>query len=194
MATPFLPLSGLRLTSGKAVSELEKWRKLQHANLVTLREMFTIKAFGDNCEYIHIGLAECGGSVLTPSPSLPSPPAVVFVYDYHAAAESLRSKHLNQGKRACEKVMTSPQQPHPLPLPAPLPEPMVWEYAVQLLCGVNHVHGAGLALRCLDASKVIICSKAAPHRLKINCAGIVDILTFDSAGPQPSAEMQQVVS
>lgn len=44
--------TGFRLTSGKAVLELEKWRKLQHANLVTLREMFTTKAFGDNCNQL----------------------------------------------------------------------------------------------------------------------------------------------
>ena len=37
--------------SGKAVLELEKWRKLCHSNLVRLREMFTTKSFGDNCEY-----------------------------------------------------------------------------------------------------------------------------------------------
>ncbi len=41
---------GFRLTTGKAVLELEKWRKLRHANLVTLQEMFTTKAFGDNCK------------------------------------------------------------------------------------------------------------------------------------------------
>ena len=41
---------GFRLSSGRAVLEqLESWRKLQHVNLVTLREMFTTKAFGDNC-------------------------------------------------------------------------------------------------------------------------------------------------
>jgi hypothetical protein len=32
------------------VQELEKWRKLQHINIITLKEMFTTKAFGDNCE------------------------------------------------------------------------------------------------------------------------------------------------
>ena len=42
--------TGFRLTSGKAVLELEKWRKLQHINIITLKEMFTTKAFGDNCE------------------------------------------------------------------------------------------------------------------------------------------------
>ena len=48
----YFSLSGFRLTSGKAVLELEKWRKLEeHTNLISLREMFTTKAFGDNCKY-----------------------------------------------------------------------------------------------------------------------------------------------
>ena len=42
--------AGCRLTSGKAVSELDKWKKLQHINIITLKEMFTTKAFGDNCK------------------------------------------------------------------------------------------------------------------------------------------------
>ena len=41
---------GFRLTSAKAVQELDKWKKIEHVNLVSLREMFTTKAFGDNCE------------------------------------------------------------------------------------------------------------------------------------------------
>ena len=42
--------AGFRLTSAKAVQELDKWKKLEHVNVVSLREMFTTKAFGDHCE------------------------------------------------------------------------------------------------------------------------------------------------
>ena len=41
---------GVRLTSHKSVQQFEKWRKVEHANVVSLREMFTTKAFGDNCK------------------------------------------------------------------------------------------------------------------------------------------------
>ena len=43
---------GVRLTTHKSVQQFEKWRKVEHANLVALREMFTTKAFGDNCECV----------------------------------------------------------------------------------------------------------------------------------------------
>jgi len=30
---------------------VEMWKKLQHTNVVQLREVFTTKAFGDNCKW-----------------------------------------------------------------------------------------------------------------------------------------------
>ena len=46
----FFFLTGFRLMSAKAVQELDKWCQLDHVSLVSLRKMFTTKAFGDNCE------------------------------------------------------------------------------------------------------------------------------------------------
>jgi len=33
------------------MSDIELWKKILHPNLVHLREVFTTKAFGDNCMY-----------------------------------------------------------------------------------------------------------------------------------------------
>ena len=88
------PAPGFRLTSGKAVLEMEKWRKLQHTNLVALREMFTTKAFGDNCRLAGLG------QIAHTHPRNMSPAALVFVYDYHSGAESMQSRHLQHGRRA----------------------------------------------------------------------------------------------
>ena len=43
-------LSGYKLSSVKAVQEVHRWRKVSHANVVALHEMFTTKVFGDNCK------------------------------------------------------------------------------------------------------------------------------------------------
>ena len=43
--------SGFRLTSTKCMMVVDMWRKLQHSNIVQLRELFTTKVFGDNCEW-----------------------------------------------------------------------------------------------------------------------------------------------
>lgn len=44
----------MRLTTHKSVQQFEKWRRVEHVNVVALREMFTTKAFGDNCESVYI--------------------------------------------------------------------------------------------------------------------------------------------
>ena len=43
-------LTGFRLAGNtKCMSDIELWKKILHPNLVQLREVFTTKAFGDNC-------------------------------------------------------------------------------------------------------------------------------------------------
>ena len=70
-----------------------------------------------------------------------------------------------------------------------MPEELVWDYVVQLASALRLVHSSHLALHCLDASKVLLTSR---HRLRISCAGVVDILTFDSLSSPHSPSMQQV--
>lgn len=42
-------IHGFRLQSTKCVTIIDSWKKLQHSNIVQLREVFTTKACGDNC-------------------------------------------------------------------------------------------------------------------------------------------------
>ena len=42
--------AGLRLSGTKCLQLVSLWSKVNHSNLVTLRELFTTKSFGDNCE------------------------------------------------------------------------------------------------------------------------------------------------
>ncbi|XP_047739940.1 PAN2-PAN3 deadenylation complex subunit pan3-like [Hyalella azteca] len=39
-----------RLNNVKVTQIVDMWKKLQHSGLVQLREVFTTKVFGDNCE------------------------------------------------------------------------------------------------------------------------------------------------
>lgn len=41
---------GFRLVNTKCMMLVDMWKKIQHSNSVTLREVFTTKAFGDHCE------------------------------------------------------------------------------------------------------------------------------------------------
>ncbi|CAG8558510.1 17127_t:CDS:10 [Acaulospora morrowiae] len=62
-------IEGFRLTNEVAMSTIKNWRKVRHANIVSIREAFTTKAFGDH--------------------------SLVFVYDYHPLSQTLFDKHFS---------------------------------------------------------------------------------------------------
>jgi hypothetical protein len=45
-------ISGFRLPNTKCMFLVDMWKRLQHSNIVQLREVFTTKAFGDYCKYV----------------------------------------------------------------------------------------------------------------------------------------------
>ncbi|KAI8819981.1 kinase-like domain-containing protein [Fimicolochytrium jonesii] len=63
-------VEGFRLTNEAAMSSAESWRRIRHSNIVSVREAFTTKAFGDH--------------------------SLVFVYDYHPLSTTLYSKYFSQ--------------------------------------------------------------------------------------------------
>ena len=127
------------------------------------------------------------------------------MYDHHPGAESLGAKHFKHTKRACESrgvhqaiffiydtFLSSPPPPPPFSfsLSASLPEDLVWDYIIQLVSALRLVHGNNLALRCVGPTKILLTGK---QRLKVNGAGIMDILNFDSTLSQShSTTMYQV--
>ncbi|KAI8914902.1 hypothetical protein DFJ77DRAFT_463882 [Powellomyces hirtus] len=62
-------VEGFRLTNESAMSSIEGWRRIRHSNIVSVREAFTTKAFGDN--------------------------SLVFVYDYHPLSTTLSTKYFS---------------------------------------------------------------------------------------------------
>ncbi|KAJ3170528.1 PAB-dependent poly(A)-specific ribonuclease subunit 3 [Geranomyces variabilis] len=62
-------IEGFRLTNEAAMSSIEGWRRIRHSNIVSVREAFTTKAFGDN--------------------------SLVFVYDYHPLSTTLATKYFS---------------------------------------------------------------------------------------------------
>ncbi|KAJ3387933.1 PAB-dependent poly(A)-specific ribonuclease subunit 3 [Entophlyctis sp. JEL0112] len=62
-------IEGFRLLTEAAMSSVEAWRRVKHSGIVSLREAFTTKLFGDN--------------------------SLVFVYDYFPLGTTLSAKFLN---------------------------------------------------------------------------------------------------
>ncbi|XP_069058307.1 PAN2-PAN3 deadenylation complex subunit PAN3 isoform X2 [Pleurodeles waltl] len=158
-------IHGFRLVNTKCMMLVDMWKKIQHSNIVTLREVFTTKAFGEH--------------------------SLVFAYDFHAGAETMMSRHFNDpGADAYFTKRKWGQHDGPLPRQHAglLPESLIWAYIVQLSSALRTTHTAGLACRVMDPTKIIITGKT---RLHLNCVGIFDVLTFDGNQNNPLALMPQ---
>lgn len=58
----------------KCMSLVDQWKKLKHPNVVSLRQVFTSKAFGDH--------------------------SIIFVYDFYPGAETLMNKYLSHAAKS----------------------------------------------------------------------------------------------
>jgi len=186
---------GYRLTTTKCTGLVEQWKKLVHANLVTMRHAFTTKSFGDQ--------------------------SMVFAHDYWPGAGTLMSKHFGQqhghsqhgqhhqgGNRfdaafgGSDGARPYSQQKNQLlrqhfrgqqqGLPGAsstdggrLSEALIWMYVIQLTSALRHIHSSGLALRALDPTKILVTGPKASPRLLLNCGGVFDVLMFDAMQQQP---------
>lgn len=91
---------GFRLVNTKCMMLVDMWKKIQHSNSVTLREVFTTKAFGDHCECAVVPFSCLSWSKkwVNLQRSLVEYcfcSALVFSYDFHAGAETMYSRHFN---------------------------------------------------------------------------------------------------
>ncbi|XP_059620155.1 PAN2-PAN3 deadenylation complex subunit PAN3 isoform X1 [Phlebotomus argentipes] len=151
-------IHGFRLQSAKFMSVVEMWKKLQHSNVVQLREVFTTKAFGDH--------------------------SLVLVYDYHPGSQTLLSKYFTPSvetngyadpfsgearpfshKSSLQRTVNGPM----------LAENEIWFIIMQLTAGLRAIHQSGLACRTLDPTKIIVTGR----RVRFSCLGISDIVSFD---------------
>ncbi|XP_068206142.1 PAN2-PAN3 deadenylation complex subunit pan3 isoform X1 [Palaemon carinicauda] len=172
-----------RLNNVKVTQLVDLWKKLQHSSVVQLREVFTTKAFNDN--------------------------SIVFVYDYHAGAETLAARHFSAAAlsangweglanpptvSAGSGAIDTPQRNLHKNLQhnsgtTLIPETILWTYIIQLTGALRAIHTQGLACRTLDPSKIILTD--GKTRIRVNCCGIIDVLNFDPNVANPLANMPQ---
>ncbi|KAG0245012.1 PAB-dependent poly(A)-specific ribonuclease subunit 3 [Mortierella sp. GBA43] len=141
-------IEGFRLTNELAMQTIEGWRRIRHANIISVREAFTSKAFGDH--------------------------SLIFVYDYHPCSRTLYDVHFGpQAQLASQVVVGAPKNTDHT-----IHERVLWSYLIQLTSALKKIHSAGLAARLIDPTKILVTGK---NRVRLNCCGIMDMLTFDSA-------------
>lgn len=158
-------LHGFRLQSTKCMQIVDMWKKLQHTNVVQLREVFTTKTFGDN--------------------------SLVIVYDYHPGSQTLLSKYFIPGAEPTNgysdpfsgeaRPFSHKTSLHRAAASTLLPENEIWSIIIQLSAGLRAMHQAGLACRTLDPTKIIITGK----RIRFSCVAISDLATYDASQTNP---------
>jgi len=170
-------IHGYRLVNTKCMGLVDQWKKMSHSNLVTLRQVFTSKSFADH--------------------------SMIFVYDFFPGSETLMRRHFSHPNQLAASLMdpfngdgSRPysqsknsllrQQAAIANSTGLLPEALIWNYVIQLTSALRYIHGAGLACRTLDPSKIMVLGKS---RLLVNCGGIFDVLTYDPNSSNPMAAM-----
>jgi len=146
-------IENYRLAQSSAFSSIEAWSRIQHPNIVRLREAFTTRAFNDN--------------------------SLVVVYDYHPNALTLQDAHLKAKPIAYHRSRSGS-------VPDLVSEAALWSYIAQIASAIKTVHEAGLAVRILDPSKILLYGK---NRVRLGSCGIVDVLMHDTR--QDIAALQQ---
>ncbi|KAL5525231.1 hypothetical protein ACEPAF_9100 [Sanghuangporus sanghuang] len=134
-------IENFRLMNEQAFTVLEKWTKLRHPSIVSVREAFTTLAFGDN--------------------------SLVVVYDFHPNAQSLAELHF-KSNRPYQGGRAQPER---------ISEATLWSYIFQVASAMKAVHDAGLAVRMVDASKILLTGN---NRVRISSCAIFDILLYDT--------------
>ncbi|CAF0850932.1 unnamed protein product [Rotaria sordida] len=158
-------IMGCKLPTARLYEVVEAWKKIVHANIVQLREVFLTKDFDDE------------------------QPSIIFAYDFIPCCETLQKRHFSSNN----SLLKGWANPYNLsgedrPFSAGkgtsqtglLAESLIWEYVVQMSSLIRTLHGVSLACRCLNLSRILVDgdSKAGrgKSRLWLSGVGIADIL------------------
>ncbi|KAF9649713.1 hypothetical protein BDM02DRAFT_3113348 [Thelephora ganbajun] len=109
--------------------------------------------------------------------------SLVVVYDYHPNAETLFNLHLKPKPPTLQNGRLQQSRDGSL-----VPERTLWSYIVQLASAIQAIHDAGLVVRVMDSTKILVTSK---NRVRISSCCLIDILTYDARQSQDISLMQQ---
>ncbi|KAF9478551.1 hypothetical protein BDN70DRAFT_808509 [Pholiota conissans] len=170
-------VEGFRLTHQAAFAPIESWSQIHHPSIVAVKEAFTTRSFNDN--------------------------SLVVAYAYHPDSQTLYDLHI-KSKPPSSNILTyqqpvyygrharqQQQQQQQLQIQMQvqlLPEQTLWSYIVQIASAIKKVHDRGLAVRMIDATKILVTGQ---NRVRISSCGIFDVLLFGTPQPDIAALQQE---
>lgn len=78
----------------------------------------------------------------------------MVVYDYHPNAETLFNLHLKPRSLTFQNGRLQQSKDS-----SPVPERALWSYIIQLAGAIQAIHDAGLAVRVMDPTKILVTSR-----------------------------------
>ncbi|KAF9221691.1 hypothetical protein BS17DRAFT_803255 [Gyrodon lividus] len=151
-------VENFRLMHQAAFEAIRAWSRVQHPNIVRVREAFTTRAFNDN--------------------------SLVVSYDYHPNSQTLFELYLRP------KQSTFQQGKIGGLMGVAIPETTLWSYIIQIANAIRAAHEAGLAVRMIDPTKILMTGK---NRLRISSCGIVDVLMYDTRQDLATVQQEDLV-
>lgn len=94
--------------------------------------------------------------------------SLVFVTAFHPTAKTLAEHHQLGYHPLASRVQSRTPTQH-------VPESTLWQYMVQIANALRSIHGAGLAARIIDPSKILL---TGPDQIRLNACGIKDVLDY----------------
>ena len=91
--------------------------------------------------------------------------ALIFITDYHPCAKTLAETHFASSSRYSSRVQD-----------ARVTEQVLWSYVIQIANALKTIHGAGLAARVVESTKILVTSK---NRIRLNACAILDVVQHD---------------
>ncbi|KAL0952373.1 hypothetical protein HGRIS_006650 [Hohenbuehelia grisea] len=150
-------VENFRVTQSVAFAPIEAWTKLRHPNIVSIKEAFTSRAFGDNSLFV--------------------------AYAYHANAKTLADAHFKSKPNGFNanghyhfQHGYQGRGGHHSHATQAISERTIWSYITQIASALKRAHGAGLAIRTIELTKILVVGK---NRLRIGSCGIFDVLSYD---------------
>ena len=99
----------------------------------------------------------------------------MIVTDYHPLAKTLSDTHFSASSRYSNRNAVS----H-------VTELVLWSYIVQISNALKTIHGAGLAARIIEPSKILLTSK---NRIRLNACAVLDVVQYDA--PRSIQDLQR---
>lgn len=109
--------------------------------------------------------------------------SLVVVYDYHPNSQTLFEAHIKSKAPQFQNGRLQAQHSR-------IGERTLWSYIVQIANAIKAVHDAGMAVRIIDATKILVTSE---NRVRISSCGVIDVLTYESRADIAMLQQEDLV-